>query len=160
MKSKNRELSETGPHNLWYDMDRLFDQFKSSFNDLFFGMPPTRSLAIEPSEFRLPLSDIYDHGDRYEMNIELPGLSKEDVNIEVTPYDIEISATTSKESNKEEKNWIHKERSNFSYYRHFDLPGEIKADNVEAVMNDGVLNITIPKEHPSPEYKAKKIKIK
>ena len=159
-KSKNQELAESKPYNLWYDMDQLFDQFRSSFNDLFFGPFSNKNLPFEPSEFKLPLSDIYDHGDRYEMNIELPGISKDDVNIEVTPYEIEISAQKSSKYDEKEKNWIHRERSNINYYRRFDFPEEIKSNNVEAVMNDGILNITMPKEKPSPEYKAKKVKIK
>ena len=47
-----------------------------------------------------------------------------------------------------------------SFYRALELPEELKTDNVEAELKDGVLTVNLPKVEPKPEYKAKKVQIK
>lgn len=141
------------------EMDRLFNEFKSSFNDLIYSTPPRNKQMKWEEQIRPAVTDVVDHGDRFEMNVELPGISKDDVNIEVTPYNIEISAQKSTKKESKEKNWLKKE-STFNYYRNFDLPNEIKSDDVEAELKDGILSITMPKENPTQTYKSKEVKIK
>jgi len=157
---KGGEIFERGRNDVWNDMDRLFNQFRSSFNDLFYRTVPQESTPRSDTGLMPPVADIVDHGDEFEMNVELPGVSKEDINIEVTPYNIEVSAKKGEEQEKKGKNWLRKERSNLSYYRTFDLPDEIKSDDVKAEMNDGILYVTMPKENPTPSYESKKVKVK
>lgn len=143
----------------WDEMDRLFNQFRSSFNDLFYRTSPERPMTNWEEQFRPPLADVVDHGDSYEMNVELPGISKDDINVEVTPHNIEVSAQKSTKEEEKGKNWLKKERS-FNYYRNFNLPDEIKSDDVDAEMKEGILTINMPKENPTPTYESKKVKIK
>ncbi|MBS3748259.1 MAG: Hsp20/alpha crystallin family protein [Candidatus Thermoplasmatota archaeon] len=157
---KGGEVSERDRYDVWNEMDKLFNQFRSSFNDLFYRTVPQESTARSDIGVMPPVSDIVDHGDEFEMNVELPGVSKDDINIEVTPYNIEVSAKKGEEQEKKGKNWLRKERSNLSYYRTFDLPDEIKSDDVKAEMNDGILSVTMPKENPTPSYESKKVKVK
>lgn len=159
-EKKGGEVSERDRYDVWNEMDRLFNQFRSSFNDLFYRTVPQQSTPRSEPGLIPPVADIVDHGDEFEMNVELPGVSKDDINIEVTPYNIEVSANKGEEQEKKGKNWLRKERSNFSYYRNFNLPDEIKSDNVEAEMNDGILSVTMQKENPTPSYESKKVKVK
>ncbi len=150
----NEEIAERKrPTDLWTDFDRLFDQFRSNFDDLFFN-PAT---AIRE---RTPLMDIEDHGDKYEMNVEMPGIPKEDINIEVTPNTIEISAEHEDSDEDKGKNYLRRERSTTSFYRCLELPEELKTDNVDAELEDGVLNLSLPKLEPRPKKESKKVKIK
>lgn len=161
-KSKNRrggEVVERGERDPWTEMDRLFSQFRSNFNDLFYRNMPTFS-ETKNENVMPPLADVVDHGDRFELNVELPGVSKDDVDVEVTPYTVKLSAEKGEKGEKKGRNWLRKERSNFSYYRSFDLPDEIKSDDVEAEIQDGVLTLTMPKENPASSYESKKVKIK
>ena len=153
----HEEIVERRPFDTWTDMDQLFDQFRTSLDSLFWH--PAGSM-LSTYENRTPAMDLADLGDKYEMNVEMPGIPKEDINIEVTPYGIEISADHENIEDEKGKNWLRQERSSTSFYRCLELPEELKTENVEAEMNHGVLTITLPKVEPKPKHESKKVKIK
>jgi HSP20 family protein len=158
-KERKGEITPRNAFDIWSDFDRIFDNFRSRFDDLFWPtIQTTRPLIYDES--RAPLADVADLGDRYEMHIEMPGIKKDNVNIEVTPNSIEISAECGGSEEKKGKNWLRRECSNMSYYRSLELPEEIKTDNVEAELKNGVLKLNIPKVEPKQEYKPTKVKIK
>ena len=77
----------------------------------------------------------------------LPGVKEEEVKVEVEEGNVlKISGERSRE--KEEKNdkWHHVERSSGEFLRRFRLPNNAKVDQVKAVMENGVLTVTVPKE--------------
>jgi HSP20 family protein len=152
------EIVERTPSDVWTDMDHWFDQLRSDFHDLFWnpGFYPQES----SNWMQTPAVDVSDKGDAFEMHVELPGINKDDVNIEVTPHGVEISAEHTQSNEDSGKNWLRKERSASSFYRCFELPEELKTDDVEAEMVNGVLSITLPKKEPTPKEKPKRIKIK
>jgi|Deesub1362A_J573_1020465.scaffolds.fasta_scaffold00098_27 HSP20 family protein len=143
--------------SLWNEFDRLFKEFRRSVDELLRPF----NVGIESADStRVPAMDIADVGDKYEVKVELPGIPKEDIDIKVTPYSLEISAEHSESKDEEGKNWIRRELSSRRYYRSIELPEELKTDDVEAELKEGILTITLPKLEPKPEYKAKKVKIK
>jgi len=150
---KSTDIATRRPFALWTDMDRLFDQFRSNFDDIFWN--PTTAMAE-----RTPITDVADLGDKYEMRLEMPGIPKENIDIEVSPNGVEISAEHDESKEEKDKNWLRRERSTTSFYRSFELPEELKTDKVDAELKDGVLILTIPKLEPKPKHKAKKVKIK
>jgi HSP20 family protein len=155
---KKGEITQRRPTDLWSDMDQLFDRFRSNLDSLFWESP--NSMISPFYDTRTPTMDVADLGNRYEIYFEMPGISKDNVEIQVTPNAVEIKAIN--EANKEEKqkNWLRRERNSTSFYRHLELPEELKTDSVEAEMKDGMLIIKLPKVEPKPEYKATKVKIK
>ena len=155
---KQGEIMERKPYDLWSDMDQLFDQFRTNFNDLFWR--PSGSLFSAFDDERIPMMDVADLGTRYEMKVEMPGIPKENINIDVTQTGIEISAEHETSEDEKNKNWLRKERSSTCFYRCVEFPDKIKTDTVEAEFKDGVLNLSIPKLEPKPEYKSTKVKIK
>ena len=156
-RKKQGEIVERRPFDMWTNMDQLFDQFRTNLDDIFWH---PRSSMLSTYEHRLPSMDVADLGDKYELKVEIPGIPKEDINIEVTPCDVEITAEHKNVEDEKGKNWLRRERSTMSFYRCIELPEELKADNVEAEMNHGVLKLTLPKVEPKPKHKSKKIKIK
>jgi len=155
---KKGELTQRRPTDLWSDMDQLFDRFRSNFDHLFWD---STSSMIDPFlTTRTPTMDVVDHGNRYEMTFEMPGLSKDNIEIQVTPNAVEISAKQENEDEEKQKNWLRRERSCTSFYRHLELPEEVKTENADAEMKDGVLTISLPKVEPKAEYRATKLKIK
>jgi HSP20 family protein len=152
-KDKKTDIATRRPYDLWTDMDRLFDSFKSNFDDLFWN--PTTALAE-----RTPPMDIADLGDKYEMHVEMPGIPKDNINIEVTSNNIEISAEHKEQKDDKGKDWIRRERSSTSFYRCLEVPEELKTDKVDAELRDGILRLTLPKLEPKEKQKSKKIKIK
>lgn len=151
------KIIERKPYDLWMDMDKLFDHFRSNFDELFWGPGPG---LMTSTDVRIPAMDVVDLGDKFEMRIEMPGVKKEDINVEVTPTSVEICAGH-EETNKEKgKNWLRQERSSMDFYRYLDLPEDIKTGNVEAELNDGVLTIQLHKVEPKPKIESQQVKIK
>jgi len=155
---KKGEIIQRRPAELWSEIDRLFDRFRSNFDELFWG--PSSTMISPFSDIRTPTMDVADLGNRYEMTLEMPGISKDNIDIQVTPNAVEISAKQEISEEEKHKNWLRRERSSTSFYRHLELPEELKTDSVEAEMKDGLLTIKLPKVEPKPEYKATKVKIK
>jgi HSP20 family protein len=157
-KKEKMEIAERRPYDIWSDFDQMFNRFRSDIDDLFWT--PYKRFPLTFSEFRTPSTDVVDHGDKYEVCVEMPGIPKNDINIEVTPNSIEISAEHQESEEEEKKNWLRRERSSMSYYRSFELPEEIKSDEVDAEFKDGILTVMLPKVEPKPERKSKKVNIK
>jgi HSP20 family protein len=157
-EEKKAEITQRRPYDLWMDMDQLFDQFRSNFDDLFWR--PRSSIMSTFDDLRTPMMDVADLGNKYEMKVEMPGIPKEKINIDVSPNAIEISAKHETTENDKKKNWLRKERSSMSFYRRAEFPAEIKSDQAEAEFKDGVLTLALTKVEPKPEYKSTKVKIK
>jgi len=157
-EGKTGEIIQKRPYDLWMDMDQLFDQFRTNFNDLFWR--PESAFLSSIDELRTPMMDVADLGDKYEMKIEMPGIPKDKINIDVCPTSIEISAKHETGEEEKHKNWLRRERSSTCFYRSVEFPENIKTDSVEAEFKDGILNLTLPKLEPKPEYKSTKVKIK
>ena len=108
----------------------------------------------------MPLVDIVDLGDKYEMHVEMPGIKKEDICIEITPTMVEISAEHEEKSEDKGKNWLRQERSSMDFYRSFQVPDTLKTGKVEAELKDGILTLLLPKAEPKPKYETTKVKVK
>jgi len=122
-----------------------------------FAMFPTiwpRMDIIE--EEMIPAIDIYEEGDSVIAKVELPGMKKEDINVEVNNGILKISGEKKREEKVEKKNYYRIERSSGSFERSITLPFETQADKAKASFKDGVLQIKIPK---SEEAKKKETKI-
>jgi HSP20 family protein len=152
------EITSRRPYDLWSDIDQLFDSFRTDFDSLFWPWEQRSMPLTTTTHRRTPPMDVADMGDHYVMQLEMPGIPKDRVNIEVTPNGVEIKADYDENKEEKGKNWLRRECSNMSFYRALELPEELKTDNVEAELKDGVLTINLPKVEPKPEYKAKKSK--
>ncbi len=157
-EEKDERITPRRPYDLWTDMDQLFDQFRTNFNDLFWR--PNTSPLSTFDDLRTPMMDVADLGNKYEMKAEIPGIPKEHINIDVSPNSIEISARHETVEDEKNKNWLRRERNSMSFYRSVEFPDKIKTDMVEAEFKDGVLNLSLPKAEPKPEIKSTKVKIK
>lgn len=141
------------PFSLWSDMDRLFDSFRTSFDDLFW-MPTARMPRIDARNLmRQPLMDVEDTGKEFRIAFETPGIDKKDVKIEVVGNTLEISAETRAEEEEKDRNYLRRERSVSRFYRALELPEDVLTEKVEARIENGVLEITLPKREPAEAKK-------
>ncbi len=116
-----------------FDFYSIFDDF---FNDDGFFRKPNQI-----AQFRV---DLKDEGDHYKVEADLPGFKKEDINLEFEEGRLVISATRQDEVNEEKNNYIHRERKSCSMQRVLYLK-DVKTEDIEAKLEDGVLSIDIPK---------------
>jgi len=96
-----------------------------------------------------PRVDVYDVKDKIVVKAEIPGVSKEDLNIYVDENTLRISGQTRRENEFNDENTYHSERFYGSFSRTIPLPVEVKSDQAEASYKDGVLSITLPKAEPT-----------
>lgn len=92
-----------------------------------------------------PVVDIYDNDDNIVIKAELPGVNKEDINIDVKDRFLTLQGERSVENEIKEDKYHRKERAYGRFERVFTLPAEVDSEKIEADYKDGVLTINIPK---------------
>ena len=92
-----------------------------------------------------PLADIKEEGNDIVVKTDLPGVSKDDVNIDIRDNRVWISADTHREEEKEEEGYMMKERSFKRFARSFNLPASVTDKDAKAKLEDGVLTVTLHK---------------
>lgn len=120
------------------------DPFESMVSDFFSDVMDVADLGFK--------TDIKEDEENYYIESELPGLDRDDIQVEIDDNTLIISATNEEEVEKEETNYIRRERRSGTYQRTFRLDN-VNEDNIEAEYNDGILNITLPKEEPGKPEK-------
>ncbi len=103
----------------------------------------------------MPVVDIDESKNAFVVKAELPGVEKDDVNITIEEGVLTIRGEKKTETEDKKR---HRVECNYgSFVRSFTLPQSIKAEEIKAEYNNGVLNLTIPK---SEEAKPKQIEVK
>jgi HSP20 family protein len=141
--------------NLQKDFDRMLDRVTRDFED-FFEIPKHNTEArTMPWRLGMPSVDIEDRGKDFLLTVDLPGFKKEDVNVEVTNeyVTIQTQKREAKEEEDKKRNFIRKERAFETYYRRVTLPQEVNSNEAQANLNDGILQITLPKKEPMEKKK-------
>ena len=145
-------ISPYRSQDIWYDFDRMFNDFRSGFEDLLVPLWTPRSI-MPLIDTRMPAVDLEDRGKDYLLTAELPGFKKEDVDLQVTDDFIEIKASVGWKYDEKSKNYICTERRCDSFYRMIELPEKIKPNEVQAGLKEGVLEIVLPKKEPKEKKK-------
>jgi HSP20 family protein len=94
---------------------------------------------------RMPAVDVYEDKDDVVIKAELPGLSKEDIGVEVADATLTIKGEKKREETIKEEDYYCCERAFGSFTRAVDLPCEVQADQVKASFKNGVLEVRMPK---------------
>jgi HSP20 family protein len=94
----------------------------------------------------VPSVNISDEDKAFELSIALPGMGKDDVQIEVQDNYLTIKAKSQAQKEEKEKNWIRTEFISHSFYRAFELPTNADPEKVEAKMKNGRLDIKVGKK--------------
>jgi len=140
----------------WEPFDGL-NRFQSRINELFdetFGrsrMAPTSGIGAW-----YPPVDILESNDSYLIRAELPGMKKEDVNLEIQEGTLTLSGERKLEEPANGVEYHRVERVAGRFSRSFYLPQTVKHDGIKATFRDGILEVHVPK---ADEAKAKQIAI-
>ncbi len=141
------------------EMERMMEEFDRTF-DRMFGRPIMR--RGRPSfipEFRTPALDIQNKGDHYLVEAELPGIDKKNISVELKEDRLTLKGEHKEETKEEGENYVRQERGYSSFYREIPLPDDVKEDDVDATLKNGILSIKLPKTEKE-EKEGKKIEIK
>jgi len=142
-------------------IDDMFSEFRQSFDDL---MRPFFPLAEIEQDLKLPTRyaqvDLIDNGDSFTVSAELPGFTKDQVDVQINKDGVAIRAECKEEKEDKRKNYLHRERAYSSLQRFIAFPEEVEPAKVEGAMNEGVLELKVPKKEPKPEEKPRKVELK
>lgn len=106
-------------------------------------------------------TDIKEKKDKYVVEMDLPGYSKDNINIELNNGYLTVSASVSKENTEgEDTKFVRQERFCGECSRSFYVGEDIEKDDIEAGFKDGILTIDIPKKETKKIETSKKIEIK
>jgi HSP20 family protein len=146
------------------DMDRIFGDF--GFGPSI-GLTPLLSptlgqgRGLAPGGLRAwaPQLETFRRGDKLVVRADLPGLRKEDVNVEIDDGMLTISGQRSEEEVDDRDDFYRSERSYGEFYRALPLPENVSGESCEATFKDGVLEVTLPLPKQQ-ERKARRIDVR
>ena len=149
-------------------MDDIFENFRREMESMFSPLLPYSlsdwripiGLEVMGGE-RVPLCDMIDKGDKYEVQVEVPGIEKEKINVQATKNSLEITGEQSEKIEDKGKNYVYNERPYRSFSRKIPIPEEIVTSKVTARMSNGILLVDLPKTTPTKlSEEATKVEIK
>lgn len=149
-----RNRARLTPWDAFADMDAEFNRMFRGFG----SRESSRESSRECSQERqwLPAMDVSETDDAYIVEADVPGISKEDIAIEVVGNVVTIKGERKHEAGEEEKGYRRVERNYGSFERSFKVPDGFNAEAIEAKFENGVLSVTLPKRE---ETKPRAIKI-
>ncbi|EGQ15129.1 hypothetical protein HMPREF1173_01714 [Prevotella nigrescens CC14M] len=124
------------------------------FNDFFYNnnMPKANATA--------PAINVLENENEYTVELAAPGLRKEDFDISINnDGDLVIKMEKKNEVKDEKAHYLRREFAYSKYEQTLILPDDVNKDEVGAKMNDGVLNITLPKLNKSVQKVARQIEV-
>lgn len=127
-------------------MDRLFE-------DSF--IRPTTWSGLPAGTIAVPV-DLWETKDAYHLRADLPGLTSEDLDINVTADTVAIAGEMKMHTDVSNDGWLRQERRVGKFQRAFTLPVQIDPDKATASFDHGVLDLTLPK---ADQVKPRTIKV-
>ena len=134
-----------------HDMRRLQREIDGIFDSFF---SPSRN--ENDSASWAPRVDLSETEDAYLVHVDVPGMHKEDLNIDVHEGRLTISGERNAEQQDDGHKYVRVERSYGRFYRSFTLPQTVKEDEIEATYENGVLSVRVPK---AEETKPRRIEV-
>jgi len=120
---------------------------------------PLRQIGQSVADWFAPRSDASAMEDCYEINVELPGVKAEDVDVSVHDNSLQVSGEKSSQREEKGRTFFFSEREYGAFQRTFRLPADADSDKIDASFSDGVLCLRIAKR-ASSESKGKKIEVR
>ena len=147
-------ITRYNPYNRVREYRRGFDLLNSMINNL------EEQRAPEFKDGFTPTVNTREGEFAYHIEVDLPGVKKEDIDIKVEDSTLVVSGERKTKEETKEENYYKLESSFGSFSRSFSLPENVDTENIHAESEDGVLEVIIPKLKDSKVDKVKKIKIK
>ena len=139
----------------WKDFGSLQERINRMFDDTIRTLYPTDGEELEKGTWA-PAVDIYETNDSFVVSADLPGLNKDEIQIDLKDNTLTLKGEKKFEEKVSKDNYIRIERAYGSFVRSFTLTQNVDPEKIKAKYKEGVLEITIPKKE---EAKPKQIKV-
>jgi HSP20 family protein len=134
------------------ELDRVFGDWPSK------RLPAFAPFAASESSAWSPKIELFERGNRLVTRVDLPGMSKEDVSVEVSDGQLVLSGERKRETEEKKDNVYRSECEYGSFYRAVPLPEGAKVEDVKATFADGILEVSVPLP-ARPEATVRKVQI-
>lgn len=144
--------------NWWMDPFSEMENLQRQMNQLFdfsLSRSPWGDTTLLGGQWA-PAVDVYDSKDNILIKAELPGLTKEEIEVSIQDNSLILTGEKKKDAEIKEEKYFKTERFYGSFFRTIPLPATIDTEKVDAKYQDGVLTLTLPKKE---EAKPKQINI-
>jgi HSP20 family protein len=162
---KDQELQRWAPFTpeFWDNPVALLRRLATDAERLFEEGPAGRFFPRQSRLFGeprwIPSVDVFEKDGNLVVRADLPGLTKDDVKVEVTDGAITVQGERKKEVEEEREGRYRFERAYGSFYRAVPLPEGVKPDQVNATFKNGVLEVTAPLPPAKKEAKAHRVEV-
>lgn len=129
----------------WRDVWNPISEFRREFDRLFDDWATPAPKSMRQDGHFIPACDVEEGEDHYLLTLEMAGVKKEDVKLEVIDNQIVISGERRQESQRKDTGQAYSERRFGRFQRSFALPAGVDAEKVEANYQDGILRVLVPK---------------
>ncbi len=146
----NELATEPTPSDPWTGLDRAFHDLSALVLEPFGFGSLAPGLPADAGRFRPARTDVTDTGAAYRIVAEVPGIPKEKLDIRVRGSRVEIRGEITSEKEDGAPAYVHRERAYQGYYRHLELPEAVVAADAKAKVDHGLLELELPKQHPTP----------
>lgn len=120
---------------------------------------PLKDIGNRIADFFAPDSEASATDEFYEINVELPGVPAENVDVSVTDNVLTVSGTKTSEREEKGRTYFFSERRYGAFHRSFRLPPDVDDGDISAEYKDGVLKLRVPKRGAAPD-KTRRIEVK
>ena len=137
----------------WDEMERWFDEFgRRGWLHPVSWEWPRHMEAMTPFEGRMPKVDLVDRESEIVVRAELPGVTRDDLEVTLAEGTLTIEAhTTREEKEEEEGKYYRREMSRGEFQRTLTLPADVDEEKARATFTDGILELTLPKLEKTPK---------
>lgn len=143
-----RPGAAVSPWRALSDMERTMDEV--------FGRWPSAWRRLPQAKEWMPSMEMYEKDSKFIIKAELPGVKEKDIDVSVSDHTLTIKGEKAAEKEVNEEDYYFSESTYGSFMRSITLPTDVDADKVEASLNDGVLEVSVPK---IAEAKPKRVSI-
>ncbi len=141
------------PFNLMDSMDRWFweDPWRPLWRRRWGSLIPQDFWPdrLLETDMKPTAIDIIDTGKEFKVVAEMPGVSKQDLEVSITDNNISICGETKTEVKDDSVGYIRRERSYSTLCRTMAFPEEVNPDKAEATLKDGILEVKVAKKSPT-----------
>ena len=148
---RNGNLTSWDPFQM---LETLQDEMNHPF-DFPFSRWPERPSGFLGNSWH-PAIDVYDEKDNLVVKADVPGLTKDDIEVTIEGNILTIKGEKKLEEKTKEKDFVREERFYGAFHRAIPLPTGVDADKIKASYKNGVLELTLPKKE---EAKPKQISV-
>jgi HSP20 family protein len=148
-------------------MERMADEMDRTFDRMFRDFGVSRRSWRSRAPFRAlqreglwsPRIEAFQQGDRFIVRADLPGLKKDDVQVEVTDDAITIQGERREEQEEQREGYYHSERQYGQFYRSIPLPEGVISESAQATFKNGVLEVSM-QAPPAEASRGRRLEIK